>query len=152
MDIYSKNKYPSNELSNFAEHHFEIDYIKCKSMEGFLQSLKVNNIEEQINICQLIGYKAKLRGSTENWQKTQTLYWNNKEINRLSDEYQSLIDRAYECMYNQCEDFRKALLATGKTVLTHSVGNDKPMESMLTEKEFISKIIACRNKLIKKLF
>ena len=40
MDIGSGNGYPSSALSNFAPHEFELDGVKCASMEGFLQSLK----------------------------------------------------------------------------------------------------------------
>ena len=47
MDIGSQNGYPSGALSNFAPHPFEIDGIKCNSMEGFLQSLKFSNPEMQ---------------------------------------------------------------------------------------------------------
>lgn len=43
MEIYSKNAYPSNSLSNFAAHTFIIDGVLCNSMEGFLQSLKYKN-------------------------------------------------------------------------------------------------------------
>lgn len=38
MDISSGAGYPASSLSNFAPHEFEIDGIKCASMEGFLQS------------------------------------------------------------------------------------------------------------------
>lgn len=38
MDIRSGKDYPSSALSNFAPHPFEIDGVKCASMEGFLQS------------------------------------------------------------------------------------------------------------------
>lgn len=45
MDISSGAGYPASSLSNFAPHEFEIDDIKCASMEGFLQSLKFQNPE-----------------------------------------------------------------------------------------------------------
>lgn len=38
MDVGSKNAYPASALSNFSPHPFEIDGVKCNSMEGFLQS------------------------------------------------------------------------------------------------------------------
>ena len=46
MDIGSKCGYPASSLSNFAPHPFEIDGVKCNSMEGFLQSLKFNSLEQ----------------------------------------------------------------------------------------------------------
>lgn len=46
MDIHSKGEYPACDLSNFAEHEFYIDDVKCLSMEGFLQSLKFRSIKK----------------------------------------------------------------------------------------------------------
>ena len=37
MDIGFKNTYPSNALSNFAPHPFELDGVQTASMEAFLQ-------------------------------------------------------------------------------------------------------------------
>ena len=43
MDISSGNGYPAGSLSNFAPHGFIIDGVECASMEGFLQSLKLDS-------------------------------------------------------------------------------------------------------------
>ena len=45
MDIGSKSGYPAGALSNFSPHPFEIDGVKCNSMEGFLQGLKFESKE-----------------------------------------------------------------------------------------------------------
>ena len=45
MDIGSGSGYPSANLSNFSPHPFVIDGVECNSMEGFLQSLKYENVE-----------------------------------------------------------------------------------------------------------
>jgi predicted NAD-dependent protein-ADP-ribosyltransferase YbiA (DUF1768 family) len=55
MDIYSKGEYPANVLSNFYPNGFELDGIKCRSMESFLQSLKYKNTCRQLEICELPG-------------------------------------------------------------------------------------------------
>ena len=47
MDISSGAGYPASSLSNFAPHAFEIDNVKCASMEGFLQALKFQSPEMQ---------------------------------------------------------------------------------------------------------
>ena len=65
MDIGSKCGYPASSLSNFAPHPFEIDGVKCNSMEGFLQSLKFNSIEMQEYVCTLVGYTAKKKRSQQ---------------------------------------------------------------------------------------
>ena len=59
MNIGSGNGYPSSALSNFSPHRFVLDGVECYSMEGFLQSLKFNNSEMQVEICKLVGYAAQ---------------------------------------------------------------------------------------------
>ena len=68
MDIGSRNSYPADSLSNFSPHPFTIDGIECASMEGFLQGLKFKNPDMQIEICKLVGIKAKNKGRKKNWQ------------------------------------------------------------------------------------
>ena len=87
MDIGSGKAYPSNALSNFAPHEFEIDGVTCASMEGFLQSLKFSKTDMQKHVCSLVGFQAKYKGKDKAWWRTQTLYWNGHEIGRHSDEY-----------------------------------------------------------------
>lgn len=53
IDIYSKSEYPAKVLSNFYSNAFEIDGVKCRSMESFLQSLKYKNTRRQIEVCAL---------------------------------------------------------------------------------------------------
>jgi len=144
MDIGSGNKYPSNSLSNFAPHPFEIDGIKCNSMEGFLQSLKFKSPEMQAEVCKLVGYAAKKKGKKKNWWQTQTLYWKGNPIQRKSDEYQQLLDKAYTQLYKNTK-FRKALEATGSAVLTHSIGKSSQNETVLTKAEFCSRLTKLRD-------
>lgn len=141
MDIGSTNKYPSNKLSNFAGHAFALDGVAIASMEGFLQSLKFSNPEMQREVCKLVGFAAKKKGSKKNWQRDQVLYWCGLPYRRDSDDYQILLDRAYEAMYNQSVGFRKALLAASKDAsFTHSIGRNKINETVLTTQEFCSRI------------
>lgn len=144
MDIKSGKGYPSSSLSNFAPHPFIIDGVLCNSMEGFLQSLKFKDIEMQKYVCTLIGKQAKLKGSSKKWYKTQTLYWNGKEYKRDSKEYQDLLDRAYMELYKN-DGFRDALISTKNATLTHSIGKNKINETILTEKEFCSRLTKLRN-------
>ncbi len=96
MDIHSKGEYPSNMLSNFAPHEFEIDGVKCGGMEGFLQSLKYRNTTKQKAICALSGKEAKSAGSKKwLWKWTHNIWWRGKKIKRTSGEFAKLIDRAY---------------------------------------------------------
>lgn len=146
MDINSGNGYPESALSNFAPHQFEIDGITCHSMEGFLQSLKFQNPDMQAHVCTLVGKKAKFKGKKKKWYRSQTLYWQGQEINRHSQEYQDLLDRAFDAL-GQNQGFKKALLATQNATLTHSMGKNKATETILTKKEFCSRLTKLRTQL-----
>ena len=148
MDIGSGNGYPAGTLSNFALHGFVVDGIECASMEGFLQSLKFSSQEMQIEVCKLIGKAAKSKGSSKNWRQKQTLYWKGKAYKRDSEEYQKLLDKAYKQLAKN-EGFKKALLATGNATLTHSLGKKKKSETVLTTKEFTSRLTRLREQIKK---
>jgi len=146
MDIGSKQGYPASALSNFAPHPFEIDGVQCASAEGFLQSLKFSNPEMQKHVCTLVGFKAKLAGKEKNWYRDQTLYWLGKEYKRDGDEYQDLLDRAYDAL-SLNDSFKRALLATHDAVLTHSIGKNDIRATVLTRSEFCSRLMKIRARL-----
>ena len=146
MDIGSGNGWPAGALSNFSPHPFVIDDIECASMEGFLQSLKFSNPDMQKEVCKMVGKQAKFKGKKKKWYKTQTLYWQGQEIKRDSEEYQQLLDRAFEALAAN-ESFKKALLATGNATLTHSIGKNKQSETVLTKSEFCSRLMKIREEL-----
>lgn len=148
MDIGSGSGYPSSALSNFAPHPFIIDGVECASMEGFLQSLKFSSPEMQREVCKLVGKAAKFKGKKKKWWQTQTLFWRGQEIDRHSEEYQMLLDRAFAALA-QNSSFRKALLATGDAVLTHSIGKSNPSETVLTKAEFCGRLIKLREQIKK---
>jgi len=144
MNIGSRSGYPAGALSNFSPHPFEIDGVICNSMEGFLQSLKFKSPEMQVEVCKLVGFAAKKKGRNKNWKQSQILFWRGKEIARKSQEYQVLLDKAYTCMYKNTK-FKKALKASGQATLTHSIGKSKESETVLTIKEFCSRLTKLRD-------
>ncbi len=144
MNIGSGNTYPAGALSNFSPHPFELDGVEISSMEGFLQSLKFKSLEMQIEVCKLVGYAAKKKGRNKNWQQSQTLFWKGKEIKRKTKEYQDLLDRAYEALYKNTK-FRKALTAANGATFTHSIGRSKESETVLTTREFCSRLTRLRD-------
>jgi hypothetical protein len=144
MDIRSGCGYPASKLSNFTPHKFEIDGVKCNSMEGFLQSLKFKDINMQKYVCGLTGKAAKFKGKPKKWWITQTLWWKGIEIDRHSKEYQELLDRAYSALFNN-EKFKKALMATQNANLTHSIGKRDASHTILTTKEFCGRLMKLRN-------
>lgn len=141
MNIGSKCGYPASALSNFAPHRFYFDGVDCWSMEGLLQAFKFDKEHIQEEVCGFVGIAAKMRGKGRNqhWQQRQTLWWKGVEYKRKSQEYQDLLDRAYLALATN-PSFKKALIATGDAVLTHSIGSRKESETVLTRNEFCSRL------------
>ena len=146
LNIGSGKNYPANSLSNFSPHPFEIDGVQCNSFEGFLQSLKYSSALMQIEICKLVGRAAKFKGKKKKWYQTQKLYWQGVEMDRKSEAYQLLLDRAFDALAKNTK-FQKALLASGKSVLSHTIGKNKEAETVLTTREFISRLYKIRERL-----
>src|SRR5262249_6268357 len=119
VDIRANAPFPGGALSNFAPHPFVLDGVACACMEGFLQSLKVQAVSEQLLLCGLAGPIAKSIGSELDWRVSGTLWWHGTPMDRLSNEYQKLLDRAYDALFAQSPVFRAALVATGNAQLTH---------------------------------
>lgn len=149
MDIGSGHDYPANALSNFSPHPFELDGVKIASMEGFLQGLKFSNPDMQVHVCTLVGRAAKFKGKGKDWFRNGKLYWRGKEIDRFGPEYQELLDKAYEAMFNQSDSFRRALAASGNSTLTHSMGKNDEKRTILTVREFCRRLESLRSRLVK---
>lgn len=135
LDIRSNGLYPSNVLSNLCSNGFRFDGVVCGSMEGFLQSLKHKEKDKQLQICSMKGGNARKRSVTS-WQTDQIVWWKGQAIDRQSEEYQKLLRRAYQAMFEQSERFRAALMSTRGITLIHSSGEKNPYKTILTEKEF----------------
>ena len=148
IDVGFKNDRIASILSNFTESHFVLDGVKINSMEGFLQSLKTSNHQEQKEICQLIGYDAKKVGNKLKKQDSynpQILFWQNKAYKRNSKEYQKLLKRAFKAKYFADERFQRALFQTKSAELTHTIGKNSIYETILTEREFIENLKILRD-------
>lgn len=147
LEIKSSYEYPSNALSNFYPHSFNLDGVECASMEGFLQSLKFKSSKKQRKICSLIGLDAKNKGKFKLlWKLTGNIYWQGEKIKRCSLEFQELIKRAYDAMLKN-EGFKKALIDSKEFELSHKIGKQDPRKTILTEKEFLSILNSLRNNL-----
>lgn len=143
LDIWSKSPYPANVLSNLCSNGFRFEGVLCGSMEGFLQSLKYQNIDKQRQICSMKGKNAKNMTSTH-WQTDQIVWWKGIAINRQSQDFQDLICRAYQAMFEQNERFRIALMSTRGMKLYHSQGEQNSFKTILTESEFCSTLTEIR--------
>ncbi len=145
MDIKSGTS--TGGLSNFAARPFTFRGVECNSMEGLLQSFKYESPDMQEYVCTLVGFKAKKKGYNKNWWTKQTLYWNGEPIKRDSQEYQDLLDEAFNALFRGNKKAQAALLATGDAVLKHSIGKKKITDTVLTEKEFCSRLMKIREQL-----
>lgn len=143
VDIWSKSPWPANVLSNLSDNGFCFDGVECGSMEGFLQSLKQKNIDEQFRICRMSGKNAK-RMTVSSWQADQTVWWKGQPVGRQSDGFRQLVSRAYQAMFDQNECFRTALMSTCGMALYHSKGETDPRKTILTEQEFCDILTALR--------
>lgn len=146
INIHSQWGYPSCALSNLASYDFEMDGVPCKSMEGFLQSLKFKDLERQKDICQLAGIQAKRSGAEQDWHSSQTLHWQGKAYKRQSREYAELLEQDYNELFKN-ENFKKTLWASNNKKLRHTIGNPDPTKTILTEKEFCHSLNALRIKI-----
>lgn len=148
MNVGSNNSGVAGRLSNFTPRAFIFDGVECSSMEGLLQSFKFEKTHIQREICKLTGFSAKKRGSKRNkaWKRIQTLWWKGQAYKRDSEEYQVLLNKAYDALSTN-EKFIKDLIATNNAVLKHSIGKNKISDTVLTEKEFCSRLMKLRKKL-----
>lgn len=135
LDIRSNGLYPSNVLSNKCSNGFRFDGMVCNSMEGFLQSLKRKELDKQWQICSMKGGNAR-KNSITSWQTDQIVWWKGQAIARQSKEYQKLIRRTYQAMFEQSECFRTALMQTRGITLIHTSGEPSPYKTILTPSEF----------------
>ena len=144
LDIRSNGIYPSNVLSNMCSNGFRLDGMICGSMEGFLQSLKRKELDKQRQICSMKGGNAR-KMSVTSWQTDQIVWWKGRAIDRQGEEFQQLIRRAYQTMFEQNERFRTALMQTRGIYLTHSSGEDNPYKTILTPNEFCGILMDLRD-------
>lgn len=135
IDVWSKSEYPANVLSNLNSNGFRFDGVVCGSMEEFLQSLKQDTKNKQLQICSMKGRNAKKMTSTR-WQTDQIVWWKGNAIDRQSAAYLELVRAAYQSMFDQNERFRSALMSTRGKLLFHSRGEQDPFKTILTEHEF----------------
>lgn len=147
MDIGSSG-YPASALRNFAPHEFEFDGVSCASMEGLVQAFKFDKEHIQVEVCKLVGVAAKYRGKKRNkaWRRAQTLWWKGRAYARDGDEYQRLLDRAFDALATN-DAFRRALIASGTSTLTHAIGKTRVTDTVLTQREFCSRLMRMRDRI-----
>ena len=140
IDINSRAAGPAGRLSNYTERHFILDGVECRSIEGALQSLKCPDVNQQRDICRLVGGWATRAGKAFDWEKDQLLYWRGDVYPRRSVEYHQLISRIYDAAFEQDFSFREDLSALRDKEIGHRMGRTNPSQTILTRQEFISQL------------
>lgn len=148
IDYRIEDKYQI--LSNLADKRFVFDGEHIRSLECVLQSIKIVDETEQAKFWQQPGFWCKKQGRNLPWQGSRLLYWKGVPMDRDSDEYQFFLDRLYSAVYVQHEEFRIALRQSGTEELTHSIGSTDPTFTILTQEEFISRLLVLRELAMKK--
>ena len=83
--------------------------------------------------------------SVTSWQTDQIVWWKGQAIDRQSEEYQTLIRRAYQAMFEQSERFRAALMQTRGITLVHASGEPSSYKTILTPSEFCGILMDMRD-------
>ena len=146
VDVSYKDEL-SSALSNLYPHSFKLMYthpnftsaIKICSMESFLQGLKIKDPHIQyIFMTTYSGMDAKRMSDVlDGWKKDQLLYFSGKEYKRNSADYDELITKAYDALFETNVVFREVVLPRFKDYyIIHSIGSNDKSETVLTEAEF----------------
>ena len=147
LDINSRSNIESSRvLSNLYRKPFIMNELFFGSIEGFLQGLRVSNIDNQVKVFAMDGISAKNIGKLYPIDKNQTLFFKGVSFNRHSEKYVELYEKAYEWCFIQNETFQKSLYVTMDMELIHSIGKKDPFDTILTEGEFIGQLYRLRNK------
>ncbi|MBE5746469.1 MAG: hypothetical protein E7359_04220 [Clostridiales bacterium] len=134
-------------LSNLYPMEFVFRGKKVKSIEGVLQGIKYKDKKLQnlvLNYFGLDAYHTRACNEADFWGQTGKLYWQGKEINRFSEDYQLFLDELYiSAVKNPL--YKRALLNTGNKYLLHHIGRNDPNETVLTRYEYESRLNLLRD-------
>ena len=123
-------------LSNLFPYEFKFRDKTLQCIESFFQGIKFKDINMQnlvFNYSGLDSNHVKVCSGYD-WEKTGILYWQGKEINRFSKEYDDLVDELYiSAIQNTL--YRNILKVTAKDII-HSMGKKSKEETVFTRYEF----------------
>ena len=151
INVGYKHKGPyAKVLSNLFPYEFEFRGKKLKSIESFFQGIKFKDINMQnlvFNYSGLDSNHVKVC-SGYNWKETGILYFQGKEINRYSKEYDDLVDELYiSAIQNPL--YRNILKVTTRDII-HTMGGETKEETVFTRYEFELQL-NCLKDFIKKM-
>ena len=132
INVGYKHKGPyAKVLSNLFPYEFKFKGKKLSSIEAFFQGIEMQNLvlkysalnSNYVKVCS--GY---------DWKETGIVYWQGKEIDRYSQEYDDLIDELYiSAIQNPL--YRNILKTTDKEII-HTMGGKEKQDTVFTRYEF----------------
>lgn len=137
INVGYKNKGPyAKVLSNLFPYEFEFRGKRLQSIESFFQGIKFKDINMQNLVFQYSGLDSNYVKvcSGYDWKETGIIYWQGKEINRYTKEYDDLVDELYiSAIQNPL--YRNILKSTNRIIL-HTMGGKEKEETVFTRYEF----------------
>lgn len=137
INVGYKHKGPyAKVLSNLFPYEFEFRGKILKSIESFFQGIKFKDINMQNLVFNYSGLDSNYVKvcSGYDWNKTGILYFQGKEINRYSKEYEDLVDELYiSAIQNSL--YRNILKVTTRDII-HTMGGESKEETVFTRYEF----------------
>lgn len=127
-------------LSNLFPYEFEFRGKKLSSIESFFQGIKFKDVNMQNYVFTYSGLDSNRIKvcSGYDWKTTGKLYWQGKEIDRYSKEYDDLVDEIYiSAIQNPL--YRNVLKTCDKDII-HSIGEKEKNETVFTRYEFEKEI------------
>ncbi len=123
-------------LSNLFQYEFEFRGKKLNSIESFFQGIKFKDVEMQNLVFKYHSLNSNYVKvcSGYDWKETGILYWQGKEINRYSEEYDDLVDELYiSAIQNPL--YRNVLKTCDREII-HTMGEKEKNETVFTRYEF----------------
>ena len=137
INVGYKHKGPyAKVLSNLFPYEFKFKGKKLSSIEAFFQGIKFKDLEMQNLVLKYSALNSNYVKvcSGYDWKETGIVYWQGKEIDRYSKEYDDLIDELYiSAIQNPL--YRNILKTTEKEII-HTMGGKEKKDTVFTRYEF----------------
>lgn len=123
-------------LSNLFPYDFEFKGIKMHSIETFFQGVKFKDKELQDWVFSYSGLDSNyIQACSEyKWKETGILYWQGIPIDRMSTDYDNLIDELYISAIQN--PLYRNILKNCKKRIIHTMGEAEKIETTFTRYEF----------------
>ena len=126
----------SKTLSNLYPYEFKFRGKKVSSIESVFQGIKFKDKKAQNLMLKYSGLDSNnIRVATDyDWKVTGNLYWQGKEINRYSKEYDDFLDELYVSAISN--PLYRGMLKNVNKYILHSMGKKNKEDTVFTRYEF----------------